>query len=270
MIPVTALSDYLYCPRKVYFRYVLKFIPVVRKPLIEGKIKHDVFDAISKNEENLILNIKPKDLDNIDIIYKKAYKNFLEQSIYRFENDIKKADLTKEQVFDNALKKFLDEASYKAKTLLALIKKTRLFGKDLFDAIPVKHKSEIFLSSKELKLRGIIDRVDVINDVHIPIELKTGSMPREGVWPGHKIQLASYILLLDERFNSNHGFVEYLDHNVSRKIVMNPFLENEVKELIDKVFNTLESDNIPEVCENFNKCKSCNFKGHCFSAIKGK
>lgn len=266
MLPVTALSEYLYCPRKIYLRYVLKFIPVAREPIIKGKIKHDVFDAINKNEENLILTIKPEDLDNLDRIYKEVYRNLLTQSISKFEDDIRKADLNKEQIFDNALKRFLDEASYRSKALLAIIKTTGFFGKDLLDAIPVKHKSELFLSSKRLKLRGIIDKVELLDDAHIPVELKTGSMPREGVWPGHRVQLASYILLLNERFKSNYGFIEYIDHGVRKKIVMNPFLENEVKDLIGKVSNTIESDNIPEVCKNFNKCKSCNFKNHCFSS----
>jgi len=265
MLPVTALSDYLYCPRKIYLRYVLKFVPVVREPVIKGKIKHDVFDAINKTEENLILNIKHSDIDKLDIIYKRAYEDLLEKSISKFEGDIKKAELDKEKVFNDSLRKFLDEASYRARTLLGIIKKTGLLGKDLLNALPVKHKSELFLSSSRLQIRGFIDKVEVMEDNHVPVELKTGSMPKEGVWPGHKIQLASYILLLSERFKSDHGFVEYLDHDVRRKIVMNPFLESEVRETINKVCNVLESDTIPEVCSNPNKCNSCSFKNRCFT-----
>lgn len=265
MIPVTALSDYLYCPRKLYLRYVLKFIPVIRESIVKGKIKHDVFDTISKNEENLILSIKPSDLDNLEGMYRNSYGHFLTQSISKFEDNIKEIGLGKEQVFNESLKKFLDEASYRAKTLLNIIKNTGLFGKDLVDIIPVKSKSELFLYSKKLRLKGIIDRVEVMEDIYVPVELKTGSMPREGIWPGHKIQLASYILLLNEKFKSDHGFLEYIDHDVRRKVVMNPFLETEVKNMINQVFSTLESDNIPEKCKNFNKCKSCNFRNQCFS-----
>lgn len=264
MLSVTALSDYLYCPRKGYLRYVLKFIPAVREPVIKGRVKHDVFDAISKNEESLILSIKPSDLSKLDVIYKQAYKDLLTESVSRFEKDIEKVGLTKEQVFNDSLKKFLDEASYKAKTLSSIIENTGLFGKALLSSIP-KQKSELFLSSKRLRLKGIIDRVDVINDFHIPIEFKTGSMPREGVWPGHKIQLASYILLLNEKFKSDHGFVEYLDFGVQRKIVMNPFLESEVKELVGEIFNVFESGEIPDVCKNLNKCRACNFRNKCLS-----
>lgn len=265
MIPVSALSEYLYCPKKLYLRYVLKFIPSTNKFMIKGKIKHDVFDAVSKNEENMILNIKPSDLDNLDAVYKQKYKDLLTKSVSKFEGDIKKAGLDKEQVFNDSLKKFLDEASYRAKFLSGIIKRTGLFGGDLFAALPVKAKSEIFLSSKRLKIRGIIDKVEIVDGIHIPIELKTGSMPNEGVWPGHKIQLASYILLLGEKFDCNHGFVDYLDYDVRRKIVMNPFLETEVKDLISNVFDVLESDKIPAACKNLNKCKNCNFRESCFS-----
>lgn len=265
MLSVTTLADYLYCPRKIYLRYVLKFVPVARGPVVKGKIKHDVFDSINKTEENLILNIKPPDMSNLDIIYKQVYRDLLAKSISKFEGDIKKADLDKEDVFNDSLRKFLDEASYRARTLFEIIQRTGLFGKDLLNALPVKHESELFLSSSRLQLRGIIDRVEIMEDNYIPVELKTGSMPKGGVWPGHRIQLASYILLLGEKFKSDHGFIEYLDHNVRRKIVMNPFLENEVKDIISKVFNVLESDSVPEVCKNLNKCKACNFRNKCLS-----
>lgn len=265
MIPVTALSDYLYCPRKVYLRHVLKFIPPVREPVVKGKIKHDVFDAISKAEESLVLGIKPSDLGNLDGIYREAYKRLLENSISKFEEDIKKSELDKGQVFSDALQKFLDEASYRARFLREMIEKTGLLGHDLLNAMPVKQKSEISLYSPRLGLKGIIDRVEVFGDVHVPVELKTGSMPREGVWLNHKMQIASYILLLNEKMKSDHGFVEYLDYGVRRKIVMNPFLESEVRELIEKVNRVFSSDSIPGVCDNVNKCRSCNFQDKCSS-----
>lgn len=265
MIPVTALSDFLYCPRKVYLRHILKLIPVVGEPVVKGKIQHDVFDAISKAEETIILSVKPSDLNNLDVIYGQVYKELLTSSISKFREDIKSAELDKEQLFNNSLQKFLDEAGYRAKALFNVIKTTGLFGEDLLKAIPVRYKSELFLSSKKLRLKGIIDRVEVLGDVHIPVELKTGTMPREGVWPNHKIQLASYILLLNEKFKSDHGFVEYLDYDIKRKVVMNPFLEDEVKNLIEKVFNVFEKDDLPEPCGNANKCNSCNFRDRCLT-----
>lgn len=264
MLPVTALSDYLYCPRKVYLRYVLKFMPTTHESVIKGKIKHDVFDAINKTEEELILSIKPSDVLNLCVIYKQVYADLLTNSLSKFEGDIRKVELDKEKLYNDSLQKFLDEASYKAKALIEIINKTGLFGKDLLDILPAKQKSELFLSSPKLKIKGIIDKVEIFDDVYVPVELKTGSMPRDGVWPGHRVQLASYILLLNEKFKSNYGFVEYLDYDVRRKVVMNPFLESEVKELVCKVNNVLESDNIPNVCDNQNKCNSCNFRSRCF------
>jgi len=240
-------------------------MPVVGEPIIRGKIQHDVFDAINKTEEGIILSIKPSDLDNINILYTNVYRDLLANSVSKFEGDIKKADLSKEKIFNDSLQKFLDEANYRAKNLLNIIKTTGLLGKDLLDVIPSKVKSELFLSSKTLRIRGVIDKVEILDDVHVPVELKTGPMPRDGVWPNHRIQLASYILLLNENFKSDHGFVEYLDYDVRRKVVMNPFLEDEVKSLVGEVCNVIESDNLPKACDNPNKCKSCNFKDRCLA-----
>ncbi|MBM3199455.1 CRISPR-associated protein Cas4 [Candidatus Woesearchaeota archaeon] len=263
MLPVTILSDYLYCPRKVYLRHVMKLLPAVRKPTVQGKIRHDVFDAISKAEESLILSIKPENLENANVIYANAYKELLANSLSKFEEDIKKAEINKEQLFSESLKNFMVQASFNSKNIVELIRQTGLFGQDLINAIPTKQQSELFISSPTLRLKGIIDRVEIMGDSYIPVELKTGSMPRDGVWPNHKVQLAAYILLLKEKYVSDYGFLEYLDYGVRRKVVMNPFLEDEVKGVIDKVHSLVSSDNVPETCGNPNKCRSCDLRDRC-------
>ena len=110
--------------------------------------------------------------------------------------------------------------------------------------------------------------------VGFPVELKTGSCPKEGVWPGHKIQIAAYALLAQEHFNQQikEGFVHYLDHKERRHIAINPFLIDDIKDLIKKVEYTLKSKDLPETVQNTNKCKECGIKDICLneSLIKDK
>jgi len=143
----------------------------------------------------------------------------------------------------------------------------KVYGEELWNSLTPKIKSEIKIQSDALALTGIIDRIEEYKEGPVPIELKTGSMPKEGVWPGHRIQIAAYALLLEEKLKQpiKEGFVHYLDADEKRHIAINPFLKEEVKELKEKVRNLLNSAEIPEITENSNKCNVCGLKDKCFN-----
>ena len=44
--------------------------------------------------------------------------------------------------------------------------------------------------------------MEIYENGYVPIELKTGKMPKEGVWPGHKVQIAAYSMLIEEKFKT--------------------------------------------------------------------
>lgn len=264
MIPVTSLSTYLYCPRNLYLRYVLKVVPKIKGETVLGKIKHEVFDGINKVEEKIIKNIQVSNIDNIGVLYEQVYQNILQDSFSKYESNLQELKLDKEEELKNAWPAFLEEARLRADNLFRFVKQNKVYGIELWNALTPKIISETSLFSKKLRLKGVIDRVEVHDGHYTPVELKTGNMPREGIWPNHRIQLSSYILLLREKFRSEFGFVEYLDYGVRRKVAMNPFLEQEVAELVSAVHDLLESDKLPLICNNKNKCAKCALRESCF------
>jgi CRISPR-associated protein Cas4 len=135
----------------------------------------------------------------------------------------------------------------------------------LWDKLTPKIESEFKIASDSLELKGIVDQIEVYPSGRVPIELKTGSMPKEGVWPGHRIQLGAYALLMEERFGKKikEGFVHYLDPNIRRQVVINPFLRQEVKELKNKIRQMLDGKDIPAAADNENKCKKCGLREQC-------
>ncbi|MBW2977168.1 CRISPR-associated protein Cas4, partial [Candidatus Woesearchaeota archaeon] len=100
---------------------------------------------------------------------------------------------------------------------------------------------------------------------YVPIELKTGKMPKEGTWPGHRVQIAAYAMLLEEKFKTQvkEGFVYYLDAKETRHIAINPFMKAEIISLIKEVQETLKKHYIPDYCENKNKCSKCGLRQSC-------
>ena len=101
----------------------------------------------------------------------------------------------------------------------------------------------------------------------VPIELKSGQAPKEGAWDNHKIQLAAYALLLESIFkiSIDAGYVKYIDDGISRRIEINAFLKDQVKDLVKEVNTMLSSRVLPKKCTNTNKCEKCGLKKICYS-----
>ena len=118
-----------------------------------------------------------------------------------------------------------------------------------------------------MKLKGVIDQVHVYDNEYIPFELKTGRTPQDGVWPSHRIQIAAYSLLLQENFNKQvkGGFVVYLDTKEKRHISINPFMKQEVRQIVDEVIELLEGKELPDFCNNENKCIKCGLRKTCYN-----
>ena len=130
-----------------------------------------------------------------------------------------------------------------------------------------KITSEFHIVSEKLQLKGIIDQIEDYGNGVVPIELKTGSCPREGVWPGHRIQAGAYALMLEEMQGKPVGqaVVYYLDGNEKRNIVMNPFMREEIAGLVEEIQELLSNTLLPEYCCSMQKCAACGLRKECYN-----
>ncbi len=267
MISVTTLNGYIYCKRKLFLEKVLGFFEPPKEALVKGHIRHQVYDEINKAEEQIVKGIWTGDFSEIFDYYKGVHSSILKNIIIKNESQLKNFDLNNDEVFYEFLPRILEESKDRAENVFNFIQKNRVFGEELWQKLTPKIKSEIKINSKKLNLVGVIDKLEVYENKIIPFELKTGSMPVEGVWPSHRVQLAAYCMLLEENYDTkiNGGFVHYLDGKEKRKIILNPFLKAEIIQLIKEVENLLRQKEIPEMQENENKCKNCGLKESCFN-----
>lgn len=267
MIPVTFLSSYEYCPRKLYLTEVLKLVVPPKEVLVKGSIRHEIYDHINKSEEMLVRSISSRDKETIFDKYKQKYSKITRQVIIKYKSRLQQVNLDLSETFRNTWPMILGECELRAKNIFRFILETNLLGDELWLNLVPKIKSEYRVESEVLKLKGIIDQIEVYQDKIVPFELKTGSTPREGAWPGHKIQIGAYLLLMSEVFNKDieKGYVRYLDSHETREIIMNHFLKHEVTTLRDKVITLLSQDTPPDPVKNENKCRNCQLKSHCCS-----
>ncbi|MEA2036019.1 MAG: CRISPR-associated protein Cas4 [Nanoarchaeota archaeon] len=273
MLSVTTVTSYLYCARKLYLQYVLKLTEPPKEALIKGSIRHKAYENINLAEEELVKSIsKGTILSDLEGKYHQKYREILLNVIKEYKEKLNKFSIKPEELFKNVWPLILSESETRANSVYRFIQKHEVFGEELWEKLTPKIESELRIESEKLGLKGIIDQIEVYKEGFVPIELKTGKSPREGVWPGHKVQLIAYAMLIEERFNTEikEGFVHYLDSKERRHIPLNPFMRLEVKELVKKVNNLLNSDKLPDFEKNTNKCISCGLKEDCYNEGKLK
>ncbi len=268
MISVTLLSSYMYCARKLFLEKVLGIkSEIPKEALVKGSIRHQIYEKINCAEEKLAKSIGDKEPGAILDKYKYTYLGILKETIMKNRGNLKSIGIPLTDFFSQLKPLIIAEAEYRANRIAKFISETGFLGDELWENITPKVKPEYRISSETLGLRGIIDELEVYDSSLVPIELKTGKAPAEGVWPGHKIQAGAYALLIEDSFGTpvRSAVVRYLDTNVSREITINPFLRQEIKELIDKVNKLLKSGKIPDFPSNENKCNACDLKDICFN-----
>ena len=256
LINITDITEYLYCPRKVFFRLVKGIKTPPNQRMINGMLRHKVFDLFNKNEASLVSSIKEK-LEEKEI--RKLYDNLLlgitEEIIYQNRNLMESFALSPVD-FKKSVKETINpEINIRIPSIIETINRGFL-GKELWRELKPKYLTEFKIVSEELGLQGRVDRIEFSENIS-PVEIKT----REKVYDSDKIQLAGYALLLEKEFGKpvNFGIVEILGKK--QQIELNEELKNKVLEIAEKLRNL--TDEQAEFPSNFEKCRNCDFRENC-------
>jgi len=165
-----------------------------------------------------------------------------------------------------------EEAKIRAWNVAAFATKHDIFGKELWEKLSPKILSEQHFKSEKLGLSGVIDMIEVYdNIVYVPIELKTGMVPdgNNAMWPGHRMQLAVYLMLLEDSGKSvSEGVLKYKGSDEKRVLMLNTLLKEEVLDLVNQVNKLIKGFDIPEKTDNKKKCIKCSFKEVCYDDEK--
>lgn len=258
LVSATDLSSYLYCPRKLYLQKVLKIREPVKDVMVLGTVRHATYEALGKADEAVVQGFSshtsyPELLES----FKTAYSEALRNAVLRHSPQLAEVDLISGEVFVDAWQHIFAEARQRSREIFDFAASSSVFGAELWERMEPKILPELRIESEALQLKGIVDQILVFESEYVPVELKTGRTPLEGVWPGHRVQVGAYALLVAERFATQvqKGVVRYLDTQQHRDVVMNPFLEMEVKELVRKVLALLGSPDIPPCAEKNRDCE---------------
>jgi CRISPR-associated exonuclease Cas4 len=270
-ISVSMLSTYVFCSRKLFLEKVLAQKEPIKESTVLGSLRHEIYDFINQSERKIVESIiKKLDYNDITSAYRKFYIKALREKIIKNKSRIKSVNLSLMEVFKTTSPLVLNEARARALNIFSCMQKYGVYGNELWEKVTPKLLSEIRIESEELQLYGIVDRIEIHENAYIPVELKTGKLPKDGIWPGHRIQLAAYALILEERYNTKvkEGFIKYLDANQTRHIAINPFMKEEILKLVKEIQELIKTPEIPDYCRNRNKCVKCGLKETCYNEEK--
>jgi CRISPR/Cas system-associated exonuclease Cas4 (RecB family) len=258
MIPVSLLSGYLYCPRKVFLEKVLE--QPARDTEIRTTVRNIVYDLVNQTDEAIVRAITPTDgLSDIESTYQKTYALICQRVVHGNADALRKAGIDPQATYKRFVSLLETEAKHRAANVQQFLVKHPVYGESLWEGLAPKIRSMYRLSSETLGLSGTVDAVEIYTDHVVPVELKTGKAPMSGIWPGHQLELGAYMLLLEERYAMliPTGKVRYVDEPNARDVAMNPFLRQKVLDTRDAVVRLFSENEIPANIANEKKCLAC-------------
>src|SRR3989344_4885013 len=266
-ISVTSLTGYNYCARKLFLALVLGIKEPPSKHLIIGSLLHSYIEKTSLQEEQFVKSLKlGSSFEEVKQIFVSSHSEILRKLILENLYDLKSFELDLAETYKNLWSTVsnitIDRASLIYTQMLAL----QLDGSDLWQALSPQLISELKLENSALSLKGRIDQIEDYSGKLLPVEFKSGKAPNSGAWKDHQLQLAAYSLLLEAKFGKpiTNGIIFYLGSNTKIPQPINPFLKNEVVELVSKVKAMVSNFELPGFVENKNKCVNCVVKGKCY------
>ena len=258
ILSITAICMYLRCPCQFFVSHVLGKEQPLNAAMVLGSVKHKIHELMNQEQKELFCKLKSE--DKIELVLRAEYTSLLRKAVVTYVNSLRQVSVTLLQAFQSAIP-LVEAQAFQDAAIVAPLLAQGLQGEALWSAITPKVKTEYSIQSKILGLKGRIDRLECHPSAIIPVELKSGSAPQEGVWPSHRIQAGCYALMLEEFFQTSVPFaiVFYLDAKSRREVVVNPFLKEEIIELAQKARNCLEKKEVPKGCKDpgCDACKLC-------------
>lgn len=137
------------------------------------------------------------------------------------------------------------------------IKKGKILYTDKID-----DTSDILVSEK-YNISGRPDSILSLDDKYIPLELKTGRVPK-GPYFSHILQIAAYCLLVEETYNKAppHGIIKY-SKNHEFKIDYTPELKSLLLEKVGEIQVAIDGKKVHRNHNRVGKCRYCSRRKKC-------
>ncbi|MDQ1251401.1 MAG: CRISPR-associated exonuclease Cas4 [Euryarchaeota archaeon] len=255
-ITVSDILLYLNCPRKVYFvNRGFELVPEMNVSRIERMLLKEF--ALTYAESIKQCSLKA------DKLQKELEDNLAQVCIdlpHLFPGELEGVE-----------KEILNEAEMRARSKIPeiacnLLSAVEEYGQEPMLAALTPVKTEPFLSSGKLNLKGIPSKLVCFEGLPVPSILKPGNCPDQGVWASDRLHVAALVLILEAESEKEvpFAFVEYVSFGILRKVNIRSSDRREVLQICRRV-EKIKSGLMPEKKEE-KFCSDCNFLEQCISS----
>ncbi|HET8688032.1 MAG TPA: Dna2/Cas4 domain-containing protein [Methanosarcina sp.] len=254
-INVSDLLLYINCPRRVYFvSRGFELFPEINVSRLERMILKELSLTYPEIVRKCSLNA-----DNLNKELEISLAQTCTDLPLLFPREL--ADV-KREIFEEGEARARAKIPEIAANLLGALEE---YGKEPMLAALTPVKTEPFLSSERLNLKGVPSKLVCFEGVQVPSILKPGSCPEQGVWASDRIHVAALVLLLEAESEKEvpFAFVEYVSFGLLRRVAVRSSDRREVLKICREV-EKIKAGLMPERKEE-KFCKECNFSEHCTS-----
>ncbi len=265
MIRVSSISEFIYCPAKIFLNQTQKN-DIQTHEMINGKLVHEVRRGYEEITKQNIWRIK----ENIEL--EDIFSTIFEE-VPQFTQKISKKYFDRYGIDHSTLNSICNdleedlklESQFLSLKIKKILNTTSKRGGEIAEMFFPQSLLEFSLKNEGLNLIGKIDKIEVINGVYYPVEVKTGMPPSKGVWLADALQIAAYAALMDYELNKEVlvGFVDYIKICERRPVVVNSVLHQKLFGVLDDMITMFEKQEIPEFTINKNKCEKCEYMDIC-------
>lgn len=271
MLSVSDLSEFTYCPRALYLKKDnLHTNGSGQKSELLLNIRREIFDSINNSQESIISSLMYPDKNLIEKALRENYSHIVLSVLQSKKGDLNLVNRKVIDVYNHIWPDILNKLNEQTSLLFNFMLRTGFKGTALWINLEPKIEFERYVESQNLKMRGVITQLLLFKNKVVPLGFKTGKAPKSGVWLSHKLEMAAYIMLINDIFNmkNRRAVVKYKKDDVERQVVLNPMLEYEVKRKIKLIRMMLSEEEPPKRCSNTNKCRHCNMRNVCYALAK--
>lgn len=255
-VPQSSVSDlllYFGCPRRVYYTARgFELLPEMTAARVERMLEKELALAYPELIRECSLNAD-------------SLNSALEATFAHAAEDLPLLYPVEFAAVDEVL---LEEGKALAKAQLPeiganLLQTLEEYGEKNFLAALTPIKSEPFLSSARLKLRGSPSKLVCFEEKLLPSVIKTGNCPTNGVWARDRFHVTALALLLEAEKEEavQNAFVEYAGHGLLRKVKLRAADRREVLKVTRRV-EKIKNGFMPEKKEG-PLCNHCSFSEQC-------
>lgn len=267
-IKVYAISQYLYCPYKLCLsqRYegskkgIYEIKKVSSAYRLMKYLHQDFEDMLRSNMWRVEVNMEVAEIKNI--LFKGVY-SLIENALAIIDLDYYiQSPLRLKEEWINALQL---EIEILALRIFKIMNNTNQAGREIMEMILPPALYSYLIYDKCLDLSGIVDKIEIIDGKYYPVKIKYGSPPLRGVWESDALEMVAYSLLTEKEFeiDVNVSFVEYVQLGDKRPVIIDSEIRASFFKLMDQVRKIIYDHEYPEIVQNLNKCKVCEYRTLC-------